>query len=749
MSQSGKRTRAGAYRELTVSAILFAIVLGVVMNAAITYAGLKIGFTIVGSSIAAVLGFGVLRGLLRRGSILETNIAQTVASSINTTNAGVIFTVPVLLLLGMRLDPSRLDFWMITLACSAGAILGVVFIVPLRKQMLDIDRLRFPSATAVGAILKSPGAGAKKSIVLVIGMAIGAAIYLPSGLPSIARPASLDQLDNLVHRERITPAQAQNTRRIADWIASQSAPEAVVEKGRLVRELRELRVAAAERSEEISEEDAAAITALEARIRAVQGAADVSDALALAVYEVSTGSRNRTWESLRSRDAGWAMSPMWGYQDLGIRVPTRGRPLTTDTDRNRDGRPDLVVTDSTIDVGRIFGLPGYMQLAFAIAPFALGAGYLTGRAGLMVLAGGVLAYLLLNPIAYNLNWMPESLAPHQAPGYALAAFNRPLGIGLLLGGAMMGVLFSLPAMREAIKSIARAGRSVGGGRSRDELGLMPLVIIGMIGMAVLLVAAEFVGHGTATVDGWLKGVNPIVARAIIVLVAGAWIWFAGVIIAQCTGMTDWSPISGMALLTVVLVMMLAGKADVLSAVLIGAALCVAISCAADMMADLKTGYIVGSIPRRQQIVEIAFAAIGPVITMATLVLIASVNMKQFGVPIGPGTETVAPQAQALQAVITGVQGGQMPYMLYGLGAVLGVLLGLGAFPGLGVLVGLSMYLPIIYILTYGLGCVANIIVGKIKGRAWAEEWGVPLCAGLIVGEAILALGINSVVLLLG
>lgn len=754
MTHGGKRTASGAYRELTVSAIIFAIIVGAVMNAAITYAGLKIGFTIVGSAIAAVLGFGVLRGLLRRGSILETNIAQTVASAINTTNAGVIFTVPVLLLLGMRLDPSQRDFWMITLACSAGAILGVVFIVPLRKQMLDIDRLRFPSATAVGAILKSPGAGAAKSVVLVIGVVIGAALYLPSGLPSITRPATLEDLDRLVDRERITQGQADLTRTIAAWIEQQAAPEAVIEKGRLVRELRSLRATIDARSQEkVSDEDQAAIAEAQARIRAVPGAESISDALAAAVHEVVVD--QRPWDRLRGSDTGWARHPLWGYQDLQIRVPARtdkDNNLTADTDRNGDGRPDLAVTDSTLDVGRIIGLPGYMQLAFAIAPFALGAGYLTGRAGLMVLAGGVLAYLFLNPIAYQLGWVPATMAPHQAPGYALGAFNRPLGIGLLLGGAMMGVIFSLPAMREAIRSIARAGRS--GNRTarsdtRDEMGLLPLVVIGMAAMAVLLIAAEFVGDPTASTGGWLSGLPPILARVVIVLVAGAWIWFAGVIIAQCTGMTDWSPISGMALLTVVLVMMLAGTADVMSAVLIGAALCVAISCASDMMADLKTGYIVGSIPRRQQIAEIAFAAIGPVITMATLVLIASVNMKQSGVPIGPGTETVAPQAQALQAVITGVQGGQMPYMLYGLGAALGALLGLGAFPGLGVLVGLSMYLPIIYILTYGVGCVANMVVGKIKGRAWAEEWGVPLCAGLIVGEAVLALLINSIVLLQG
>ncbi len=670
------------YREATASAVLFAIVIGLVMNAAITYAGLKIGFTMGGSAIAAVLGFGVLRGVLRRGSILETNMAQTCASAVNTSNAGIIFTVPVLFLLGLPLATGSADFWLITLAAVGGAVLGTAFIIPLRKQMIEIDRLRFPTGMGVAAILKSPGAGPRKAVVLLGGVVAGAAVYWFVAAEQLGFPS---------------------------------------------------------------------------------------------------------------------------YGSLGIDV------LTADA----------------LDAGRLLGLPPQLELIFGIAPFALGAGYITGRPGLFVLAGGILAYHVLTPFAYSAGWMPQSVAAHEAPAYAFSAFNRPLGIGLLLGGAMMGIAASLPAIREALKSVASAGAARGGS---DELGLRVLGTAAVLAGVLLFVAAYVVGerpfnrtcpvtgrwvdqvsvadlpadvpeserraavqalnaevdalqtatrtHGGYVIrlagedaarnwdaydagrkddylasnnarPGWLAAFPPVLRAATIALVGIAWIWLAGIIIAQCTGMTDWSPISGMALLTVVLVMLLGGTGAVVGAVLIGAALCVAMTLAADMMSDLRTGHLVGAQPRRQQVLELLVVGIGPIVSMLVVLLIAEANRRSFGVPFGPGTPTAAPQAQALQAVITGVQGGEMPYALYGCGALLGALLGLGTFSGLGVLVGLSMYLPFAAIATYGAGCVVNVLVARWKGRIWAEAWGVPFAAGLIVGESLLAMSVNMIVLATG
>lgn len=818
----------GGYREVTLLAVVIGIVVGVVMNASITYAGLKIGFTLSGSAIAAVLGFGILK-ILRRGTILETNIVQTVASAVNISNAGVIFTVPVLILLGFSLTWSDSNFWLLTLASVAGAVLGTAFIIPLRKQMIDIDRLRFPSPTGVATILKSPGAGVRKLAVLLGGVAIGAAVYLPVALPGIKNPVAItvgeahegSALAVLVDQGRVSPGGADRAREMAAWVADQSAPADLVERGRALHRKAILRgELSVLRDESLRPGLLEALAEVEATLAQNPGKGH-SDALLKRVYRASAGvsadegkvnadgspwppesmSPPPTWESIRDPKYGWPNDPIIGYQDLNARLPDHydaSGNLKGLVDHDRDGRPDLAIRDGSIDVGRIFGIPGEFALVFAITPLSLGAGFITGRPGLMVLVGGILAYVIVNPVTYGLGWLPPTVDPGSLAEWARSAIGKPLGIGMLLGGALMGIVAAAPAIMAAFKSIAMAGGAKGGARpgGRDEMGLGPLVLVGIGGISLLFLAAdvmtsrpinsycpvtepaltvavnpevepvevagqsigfaseaarqtyletwtdgqrEGVSRDLGVKAGWLSGLPHHVRAAIIALVGAVWIWFAGVIIAQCSGMTDWSPISGLALVTVVLVMLLAGTGQVLASVLLGVALCTAISLAADMMGDLKTGHLVGSRPINQQRIELAVVAIGPVISMLTVLLISQTN--ELG-----SVDVPAAQADALRSVITGVQGGDLPYALYGMGALMGILLGLGGFAGLGVLVGLSVYLPFIYIATYGVGCVLNMLTTMAKGRRFTEEWGVPLAAGLIVGEAVPALIVNIIVL---
>ena len=95
-----ERAAAPPYRELTLSAVLIGVLIGSVMTAAFVYIALQLGFSLGGSTVAAILGFGALRGLSKQSTIIENNINQTVASGVNNASAGVTFTLPALFLMG-------------------------------------------------------------------------------------------------------------------------------------------------------------------------------------------------------------------------------------------------------------------------------------------------------------------------------------------------------------------------------------------------------------------------------------------------------------------------------------------------------------------------------------------------------------------------------------------------------------------------------------------------------------------------
>ena len=100
MNASTETVRRGAYPELTVTAVLVGYFLGAVIAVSIGYAALILGFSIEGSELAAILGFAILRGMLRRNSIIENNIVQTVASGVNGASSGLMFSVPEIFILG-------------------------------------------------------------------------------------------------------------------------------------------------------------------------------------------------------------------------------------------------------------------------------------------------------------------------------------------------------------------------------------------------------------------------------------------------------------------------------------------------------------------------------------------------------------------------------------------------------------------------------------------------------------------------
>lgn len=146
--------------QLTVRAVVLAIVLAVILSAANAYLGLFAGLTIATAIPAAVVSMGVLR-LLGGGTILENNIVQTGASAGSSIAAGVIFTIPALIILGYW-DDFKYS-WVLAIA-GLGGLLGVLFSVPLRRSMIVEEPLPFPEGKAAAEVLKAgenPGPGLK------------------------------------------------------------------------------------------------------------------------------------------------------------------------------------------------------------------------------------------------------------------------------------------------------------------------------------------------------------------------------------------------------------------------------------------------------------------------------------------------------------------------------------------------------------------------------------------------------------
>jgi putative OPT family oligopeptide transporter len=135
--------------ELTLKAILLAVFLSIVLSAANAYLGLKVGLTVSSSVPAAIIAMGLLR-LFRNNNILENNIVQTAASSGEAVVAGIIFTLPALLIIHYWQD---FDYLTTVIIAIAGGVMGVFFTVPLRRALLDRPTLKFPEGTAIGHVL--------------------------------------------------------------------------------------------------------------------------------------------------------------------------------------------------------------------------------------------------------------------------------------------------------------------------------------------------------------------------------------------------------------------------------------------------------------------------------------------------------------------------------------------------------------------------------------------------------------------
>ena len=179
--------------ELTVVSIILGILLAVLFGGANAYLGLRVGMTVSASIPAAVISMGVIRVILRRDSILENNMVQTIGSAGESVAAGAIFTLPAIFMWaaeGGVDNPSLAEIALITLV---GGVLGVLFMIPLRSALIvkEHGTLPYPEGTACAEVLLAGEAGGAKASTVFAGLGIAALYkFIADGLKAF--PSEVD-----------------------------------------------------------------------------------------------------------------------------------------------------------------------------------------------------------------------------------------------------------------------------------------------------------------------------------------------------------------------------------------------------------------------------------------------------------------------------------------------------------------------------------------------------------------------------
>ena len=180
--------------ELTVTSIIMGVLLSVIFGAANAYLGLRVGMTVSASIPAAVISMGVIRVIMRKNSILESNLVQTIGSAGESLAAGTIFTLPALFMWAADGKGKEPDLLEITLIALLGGLFGVFFMVPLRNALIVKEHgvLPYPEGSACAEVLLAGEEGGSNASTVFAGMGFAAAIkFIIDGLKAAAGEVAL------------------------------------------------------------------------------------------------------------------------------------------------------------------------------------------------------------------------------------------------------------------------------------------------------------------------------------------------------------------------------------------------------------------------------------------------------------------------------------------------------------------------------------------------------------------------------
>ena len=377
-----------------------------------------------------------------------------------------------------------------------------------------------------------------------------------------------------------------------------------------------------------------------------------------------------------------------------------------------------------------------LRTAFSaeVYPALLGVGYICGiRIASYMFAGAVLGWFVLIPVIAIFGG-PTILYPGDVPigqmyaeGGADAlwgSYIRYIGAGAVAAGGIISLIKSLPLIvttfRDSLKGL-KNGTKAGNLRTDQDLD-MRFVLFGSLALILII---------------WLLPAIPVsLTGALLVVVFG---FFFATVSSRMVGLVGSSnnPVSGMAIATLLfstLVLKMTGNTGVsgmIGAIAIGSVICIVAAMAGDTSQDLKTGYILGATPKRQQIGELLGAVVAAFTIGGVLLLLNSAW--GFGT-----TELAAPQATLMKMITEGVMNGNLPWALVFIGVFAAVVVEILGIPVLPVAIGL--YLPLELSATIMIGGVIRWIVDKKSADSDNEAGGVILfCSGLIAGEGLVGI----------
>ena len=385
---------------------------------------------------------------------------------------------------------------------------------------------------------------------------------------------------------------------------------------------------------------------------------------------------------------------------------------------------------------RVKGFAG--EIGTQIYPAVMSVGYICGaRISSFMFAGGIVSWLVLIPMIV-LFGSELTLYPGTAPigelfaeGGASAIWStyiRYIGAGALAAGGIISLVKSLPLIVKtftgALKSMKGAGTTSTERTARDIN--LKIVIIAILVLTILI---------------WLIPAIPVsLLGAFIIVIFG---FFFATVSSRMVGLVGSSnnPVSGMAIATLLIATLILkvtgadGVDGMCSAIAIGSIICIVSAIAGDTSQDLKTGYILGATPRKQQTGELIGVIASALAIGGTLYLLDSAW--GFG-----SDELGAPQATLMKLIVEGVMGGDLPWVLVFIGVFIAVAVELIGIPVLPFAIG--VYLPVQLNACIMVGGLIRLALDKIKGKKAEHKEeivndGILFCSGMIAGEGLVGI----------